>query len=67
MKQNPCPCCKNRNVIPTSKRGLCSRCEEVVSVIDYLVGLEKAEAEKVAKRKSAGLVLPDEVRSARHR
>ena len=65
MKQTPCPCCQVRNVIPTSKRGLCARCEEVVTVIDYLVKLEKAEAERVAKRQASGLVLPDEIRQRR--
>ena len=61
MVTNPCDCCKNRNVSATSKRGLCARCEEVVSVIDYLVRLEQAEAERVAKRKATGLVLPSDI------
>ena len=65
MRQDPCVCCKVRNKIPTSKRGLCSRCEEVVKVIEYLVRQEKAEAERVAKRKASGLILPDEIRRAR--
>jgi len=56
-----------RNKIPTSKRGLCARCEEVVNVIDYLVRQEQAEAERVAKRKASGLVLPDEIRKGRAR
>ncbi len=63
MKTNPCVCCKVRNKIPTSKRGFCSRCEEVVKVIDYLVRQEQAEAERVAKRKASGLLLPEEVRA----
>ncbi len=67
MKTNPCVCCKNRNAIPTSKRGLCARCEEVITVIEYLVAEEKAEAEKVAKGRPSGLVLPDEVREQRRR
>ena len=67
MKQNPCACCKVRNALPTSRRGFCARCEEVVKVIDYLVAQERAEAERVAKRKATGLVLPDEIRKGRAR
>jgi len=62
MKYQPCICCKVRNAIPTSKRGFCARCEEVVRVIDYLVKQEQAEAEKVAKRKATGLILPSDLK-----
>ena len=61
MKQNPCSCCKERNRIPTSKRGLCSRCEEIVKVIDYLVAQEQEALDK-AKHRPHGLVLPSDVR-----
>ncbi len=67
MKSNPCNCCKSRNKIPTSKRGFCARCEEVITVIEYLVAEEKAEAEKVAKRKASGLVLPSDIAKGRAR
>ena len=53
--------------MPTSKRGLCPRCEEVVTVIEYLVTQEKEEAERVARRKATGLVLPDEIWKGRAR
>lgn len=62
MRTVPCLCCKGRNAIPTSRRGFCARCEEIITVIDYLVTQEKEEAERVAERKASGLVTPDEVR-----
>lgn len=62
MKQNPCACCKARNALPTSKTGLCPRCQEIVQVINYLVAQEHKEQEKVAKRKATGLILPEDIR-----
>ncbi len=67
MIKNPCACCKARNAIPTSSRGFCARCEEVVTVIDYLVNEEKVEAERVEQRKSSGLVTPEDMRKAGRR
>ena len=64
MKHDPCNCCKARNKIPTSRRGFCARCQEVITVIDYLVAEEKAEQEKVATRRASGLVLPEELRGS---
>lgn len=68
MKYNPCPVrgC-NRNILPTSRHGVCAHCEHVIAVIDYLVAQERAETEKVAKRKATGIVLPSELRQGRAR
>jgi len=68
MKQNPCPVsgCQS-NISPTSKHKVCARCEQVIQVIEYLVKQEKAEAERVAKRKATGLITPDEIRQKRKR
>ena len=63
-KRNPCPVCKEGNVIPTSKRGFCAKCERVVQVIDYMVAQENKAAEEAAKRQ---LITPDDARRAARR
>ena len=62
MKYNPCVCCKERNRIPTSKRGLCARCAEIVVVIDYLVAQEQEALDK-AKHRPHGLILPSDIKT----
>jgi len=62
MKYNPCviPSC-GRNAIPTSKRGFCARCQEIVKVIDYLVAQER----EAAKPRISGLITPDDIKAGR--
>jgi len=67
MKQNPCPCCKARNVLPTSRRGVCAHCQEILNVLDWVLAQEQAEAERIARRKATGLVLPEDLRKAKGR
>ena len=67
MKYNPCACCKTRNALPASKAGLCARCQEIVNVLNWMLEQERKEQEKIAKRKAAGLILPEDLRKARGR